>query len=419
MKITVLVGNGLDISLGIKSSYGDFYKWYCTQKSDVAHIQKFRDDIKEDMSRNVPAEEKTWADFELGLGKYTANFTPDNVDEFVDCLEDAQASIREYLRIEQGIFAVDQFTDDSISSLRLRLKDFYTELPEIERDDVINSINSTQNEHREIQFITFNYTDSLEKILEHIPDERFGDWSYGATQYGYKLSKNVHHVHGSVNEFPVLGVNDESQIENKQLLNTPQFRDYLIKSSNITALGMRWHSYAENQISQSRIVCLYGMSLGATDAKWWRKLAQWLKASGNRHLILYWYMRNPPNRIMTIRHLKTITWVKDKFLSFSEQLSETDKQNIKSRIHVVINSQNFLGLDKKPKKGKVLTSASGPTMAQYLVAAEKANAVLSDPIIDKFNKSEELLQKINGSGIERIERLIEAHNHTLDIDTKL
>ena len=124
MKITVLVGNGFDISLGIKSSYGDFYTWYCAQKSDVAHIQKFRDDIKEDMSRNVPSEEKTWADFELGLGKYTANFTPDNVDEFIECLEDAQESIRDYLQTEQDKFSTNIFTDESLSTLRQSLKDF-------------------------------------------------------------------------------------------------------------------------------------------------------------------------------------------------------------------------------------------------------------------------------------------------------
>ena len=78
MKISVLLGNGFDVSLGIKSSYGDFYKWYYDKPSDIKHIQDFRNAIKEDILRDIPDDEKTWADFELGLGKYTENFTKYN-----------------------------------------------------------------------------------------------------------------------------------------------------------------------------------------------------------------------------------------------------------------------------------------------------------------------------------------------------
>lgn len=415
MKITVLVGNGFDISLGIKSSYGDFYKWYCAQKSDMAHIQKFRDDIKEDMSRNVPAEEKTWADFEMGLGKYTENFQPDNVDEFIECLEDAQENIRDYLQSEQDKFSTDIFTDESLSTLRQRLKDFTSGLQEIERDEILASIKKVPNEDREISFITFNYTNSLERILDAVPDERFATWIFGATTYGYKINKNVHHVHGTIDEFPVLGVNDESQIVNKHLLADPQFINYMVKADTITALGLRWHSVAETQISQSRIICLYGMSLGASDAKWWRKLAQWLLANSDRHLVLFWYEREVPKRISNVWQLRKVDFAKEKFLAYSNNLSDADKQHIKAHIHVIINTKHFFALERKPKKGKVLTSAGGPTMDQYLAAAEMSSALLSDPI-DKIIKSEALLQKINGSDIEK---LIKAHNRTLGIDTKL
>lgn len=416
MKITVLIGNGFDVSLGIKSSYGEFYKWYCAQKSDVEHIQKFRNDIKEDISRDVPDEEKTWADFELGLGKYTDQFTLDNASDFVDCLEDTQGSIREYLLTEQNKFSADQFTEESISSLRMKLQDFTIDLPEIERDAVIASIKKFPNEHREIQFITFNYTNSLERIMKAIPDELFATWTHGPSTYGYKINKKVHHVHGTIDEFPVLGVNDVSQIANQQLLDVPQFKEYMVKADTITALGLRWHSIAETQISQSRIVCLYGMSLGASDAKWWRKLAQWLLADSGRHLILYWYMRKAPNRISSIRQLQTVDLVKEKFLAYSENLSDADKQKIKSRIHVVINTKNFLSLDKKPTKGKVLSSSGGPTLAEMIALAEKSNALLTNPLMDKFNKSEALLQRINGSDADK---LLEAHNRAVEIAAKI
>lgn len=415
MKITVLIGNGFDVSLGIKSSYGEFYKWYCAQKSDVEHIQKFRNDIKEDISRDVPDEEKTWADFELGLGKYTDQFTLDNASDFVDCLEDAQGSIREYLLTEQNKFSADQFTEESISSLRMRLQDFTIDLPEIERDAVIASIKKFPNEHREIQFITFNYTNSLERIMKAIPDELFATWTHGPSTYGYKINKKVHHVHGTIDEFPVLGVNDVSQIANQQLLDVPQFKEYMVKADNITALGLRWHSVAETQISQSRIVCLYGMSLGASDAKWWRKLAQWLLADSGRHLMLYWYMRKAPNRISSIRQLQTVDLVKEKFLAYSENLSDADKQKIKSRIHVVINTKNFLSLDRKPIKGKVVPSAVVPYSPEQLDAIANGARILSDPAMQRFDKLDESVRLLNDYGTKKI---LDAYNRDLQLQTK-
>ena len=93
MRITFMVGNGFDLGLGIKSSYDDFYNWYCKIPSGKPHIQQFKQDIMADMDRNLLNDERTWADFELGLGAYTANFTKETVEEFLDCFEDAQMGI--------------------------------------------------------------------------------------------------------------------------------------------------------------------------------------------------------------------------------------------------------------------------------------------------------------------------------------
>ena len=412
LKITVLIGNGLDVSLGIKSSYGDFYKWYCNQKSKVAHIQKFRDDIKEDISRDVPDDEKTWSDFELGLGKYTEEFSVDNVSDFVDCLEDAQSSIRDYLHAEQNKFVVGDFTDESVSAFRLNLAKFFAELPEIERDAVQSSLNGARQENKEIQFITFNYTDSIERILENLPNDLFATWNYGSSVYGYKINKTVHHVHGTVNEFPVLGVNDESQIANKQLLDVEQFKDFMIKADNITALGLRWHSVAENHISQSRVVCVFGMSMGASDAKWWKKLAFWMLPNPERHLVLYWYMKDPPNRIQSIKQLKVVNMVKDQFLRYADNMSVSDKQKIKARIHVVINTKQFLTLERKPKKGNVLSPVG--VSSQLSIPEPVELLAPDDSIVGKYDEIHRTLEKIFDTGEQG---LIDAYNRDLEMET--
>jgi len=353
MKITVLIGNGFDVSLGIKSSYGDFYKWYYEKPSDIKHIQDFRNAIKEDILSDIPDDEKTWADFELGLGMYTKCFTKETVDQFIDCLDDAQANIRQYLLEQEATFDITHCTEASRVAFQKSLWNFYEEISDLEKGSMRGSINAVPNEDREISFITFNYTDTLERILRVVPEGSLSTWKYGSSVYGYKLNRNILHVHGTTERFPVLGVNDESQIANKELLNTPQFKEMLVKAENVRALGMLWHNQAEEQISNSRVVCILGMSLGATDAKWWRKLVQWLKADGNRHIILYWFEKNPPNGISTVKQLQAVDGAKNKLLSYTEKLSANEISTLKSRIHVVINTSKYLRLKKKPNEEEI------------------------------------------------------------------
>ena len=93
MNITFMVGNGFDIAAGVDTSYRSFYKWYCAQPSAMPHIEKFKSQIKED----IDSGGKYWSDFEVGLGRYTSEFSLETAGLFLDCYEDAQQKIAEYL----------------------------------------------------------------------------------------------------------------------------------------------------------------------------------------------------------------------------------------------------------------------------------------------------------------------------------
>lgn len=345
MNITFLIGNGFDVDQGIASSYAKFYEWYCDKPSDKKHIDDFRKNIKDDVARDVPSEDKTWADFELGLGQYTAKFTEETVEDFLDCLEDGQGSIRNYLLEQEAKFDPAAYTDIAYKTFYNSIRNFYAEVPDLERPEIESSINTNKQENKEIKFITFNYTNTLERIIEKLPREPFSTWSSGGSKYSYRISHDIIHVHGTTSEFPVLGVNDESQIANKELLRTPQFKEMLCKADSVRAVGKLWHAEAEKQISTSKFVCVMGMSLGDSDAKWWKKLNQWLKADGSRHLIIYWYEKEPPNGISIRKELQYKEKVKNRLLFFSN-LTPQEKEGIKNRIHVIINTKKFLKLEK-------------------------------------------------------------------------
>ena len=155
MKITFLIGNGFDVSMGIESSYSKFYEWYCKRPSILKPIRDFKLNIQKDIRQDIPDEEKTWADFEVGLGKYTAEFPPAVASQFLDCYDDAQSGIVEYLKEQEEKCDVGAISDDSLNAFADTILNFYQELPDLERIAVNSVCNGIQNESREISFISF------------------------------------------------------------------------------------------------------------------------------------------------------------------------------------------------------------------------------------------------------------------------
>ena len=278
------------------------------------------------------------------MGKYTNKFTPETVEDFLDCYEDAQESIVKYLKEQLDSFDFEKIPDDDLEKYSNSILNFYQELPDAERIMVDSKCNGVVGESREISFISFNYTDTFKKLLDRLSSDVLKKWRHGNTEYQCKFNTDIIYAHGTVSEFPIIGVNDESQIANKALLNTAEFKNIMIKSNSVAALGRLWHKKAEEQISQSRIVCVFGMSLGETDAKWWRKIALWLKADSNRHLIIYWYVNNPPNGISVRKQLQEKNKVITKLLSYSNFKPE-EINSFRERIHTIINTGSFLKLN--------------------------------------------------------------------------
>lgn len=346
MKITIMVGNGLDIGLGIASSYSDFYEWYCRRPSTNNTIQQFKNNIWNDIHRDAPNDEKTWSDFEAGLGQYTSEFTKETGEKFLECFEDAQEAIVKYLDGEYRKFDPYLFTSNSFASFEKGIYDYYGELADQEKDAVKKSINAVIHEDHEISFISFNYTFTLEEVLEKIPLDNIPSWRVGSVIHRRTINQEVIHVNGSMQKYPVIGVNDESQIANKDLLDIPSFKDSVIKPRCVNALGELWHAKAEAQIDSSRIICIFGMSIGKTDAKWWKKLALWLKASESRHLIIYWYEKQLHSKTAVMKRIRCINKVKDLFLSYST-LSMAEKEAVRMRIHIIVNTDRFLCLPNK------------------------------------------------------------------------
>ena len=279
MNVTFLLGNGLDKAIGLKTGYHDFYKWYIEQPDDSEDIRKLKQTIKYSLDNG----DDLWADFELALGNYTAEFS--DAERFIKCFKSARQSLIEYLTQEYNAkITTSSKRDDIISGIAVGLGDFsqrfYEELKENEKLKIKKLLG---NNPVHFIYISFNYTPTLK-------DENYDLKSYMSTvEKGNKkcIVDNYIKVHGLLENTPILGVNDISQIANEKFRTEQEIVDLMVKGESDRKIDQRWREKACQIINNSDVIGIFGMSVGDTDRFWWEQLMKWFSEDHNRQLIVY------------------------------------------------------------------------------------------------------------------------------------
>lgn len=348
MDVTFLVGNGFDISTGIDTSYSGFYQWYCTQKpnnDEPEWIRDFKNDILKDMKK--PLEERTWADFELGLGRYTANFSPETVDHFIECYEDAVTNLQRYieLQIENKVQDISSSQKDTFAKSILSFTD---ELPDASKVAMSSILPGKISENVWFRFISFNYTHILDKFVEAVASTPLITWS-SKFSYAAQADPRVLHIHGSINDLPLMGVNDVGQIENSNLQRDNELQQCIIKPLASSVLGETVQAQAKQRIKQSTIICLWGLSIGDTDAQWWEEIMDWLSKDKAKQLIVFWYTGGKVTKRLHTKILKARQEIYKKLFDYSSFTRE-EMEEAKKRIHIVFDTQKVLRVSLPEKE---------------------------------------------------------------------
>ena len=324
--VTCIVGNGLDISLTLNTTYRAFYKYVKKNKlhqgnSIYAAIEK--------------EDPEWWADFELGLGRFTNTIESITEKERVKWSQTLNKALDEIKRdLKIYIKEQNELADEHITNINFTKKSLYSGLESGQEANVTRRIPS--NDQTAINFITLNYTNVLEKIFPH----------YGRVVIGqdYYISNPVHHIHGSVSRRISLGVNDESQLSS--YIDTDE-KNYLIKPELIRLMNDERIEKMTELINISDVMVLFGVSLGATDQYIWNKVVDWLYRYTDRLLIIHHYERGLDVSDLTERELLLLTdRVKNKFLSYSP-LDDEAKNDLKRKIYVIPNTSELFTLNTK------------------------------------------------------------------------
>lgn len=96
---------------------------------------------------------------------------------------------------------------------------------------------------------------------------------------------------------------------------------------------------AEELISSSDVICIFGMSLGETDGMWWTYITDWLYEKG-KILIIYDYDTNA-EYLSGSQIADYIMSVRDRFIEAGIGKQANVHYQIRERIFVIRNSSLF------------------------------------------------------------------------------
>lgn len=283
MNITFLIGNGFDIRLGLKTRYTDFYNIYIDSNKDRAEddsIKKFTDLIDPNY--------ETWADFEMAFAENAFGTTQD----VKDILRDFSDKFANYLREQTQLC---DYTDrNNLNKFESFLIYGYILLNDKDRPK-IQEIYSNLNDNVKINFINFNYTNTLDKLIDNYKENNSNsDTLISFYHNNIKYSMSIGHtlnIHGSLNDsFIIIGIDSISQIIDEYLKNDDSLNRYCVKSAINEYVGKkRVEARFDGMINSSNIIYAYGLSFGKSDKSRWDLIVKWLKSDMNNKLIIYKY----------------------------------------------------------------------------------------------------------------------------------
>lgn len=267
----------------------------------------------------------------MALGKYTEELN--TVEEFDEVFEDIGEKLGKHLENEES-----KFNSGEINKLKFfeNLVKPEVFLPLVDRNKIIAHKNKFINNHWFIDIFTFNYTTVIEKIIENEKNIAIGHHIKNSNSV---ILRGIEHIHGFVNDRMVLGVNDVSQLKNKNFHQNIDVLEAIIKEKCNSAYGHSIDNQFKAKISQADFICIFGASLGDTDNLWWELIGNRLK---NTHtpIIIFTKGEEVISPRIGYKNNRTRRKMRNYFLK-KTKLSKSDIEVLSDKIFVALDTAMF------------------------------------------------------------------------------
>lgn len=322
MNILHILGNGFDLNLGLKTGYKDFYDFYSEQESPNELIIK----LKREISNNY----KNWSDLELALGSYTSELK--TLQDFDIIFEDIRENLSNYLVKQEENFDFEKINSSLFYEHLVKPEKFLTP---VELNELTSFKNKFSNMPWNIDVFTFNYTTAIEKIVKVKNNTNIG---YHPQRFNV-LFKGVHHIHGYVDNKMVLGVNDITQLRNKNFHDNIDIIEAIVKENCNKGYRHNIDERFKSKINQAKLISIFGSSLGDTDNIWWELIGQKLHRD-KIPLLIFTKGEEVISSINSYKTNRTERKMRDYFLK-KTQLTSHEQEEIRDNIYVAIDSMIF------------------------------------------------------------------------------
>lgn len=328
MQILYIIGNGFDLNLKLETSYQHFYEYYKGIQSENPIIAKLKQDISD-------KSYETWADLELGLGKYTEELSSTN--DLEEILTDIINELSKHLHSQEKSFDITRFDRDKF------IQDIQNPFNYLEKGYREIFENYVHKSDWHINAISFNYTTVFDRLIG-LNNQDYLDIGKNIANHVNYFGK-IEHIHGYTDDRMVLGVNDIEQISNKDFHNDYDAKTVLIKNEYNTVMQHKIEKVCENYINKANLICIFGSSIGDTDNIWWKQILDRVLTSYCK-LIIFHYEGKYFAKNLINRKFKTEMQIKNKIISKFD-FSDDEKTILNNNIFVAVDTEMF-SIKKKP-----------------------------------------------------------------------
>lgn len=267
MRLLLILGNGFDLNLGLPTSYRHFLKYYMDSSiyDNSENVIKLKSLINKDYDK--------WSDLEVALGEASTQF--DEPDKYIDAVENIGQALSDYLsevdkRFEPRPDMVMKFFKDLEN-----FEDYFDLKQQHSWNHYLESFHNDIGKWK-YDIMTFNYTSTLEKMIRMAVSDLGGNMS---------SIKNIVHIHMTLKEGLLMGVNDESQISNRYFQSSYPIKSTIVKPFINREFDDGIDAKCRKMINDADAILLFGVSLGKTDADWWHYIGNAMFKS--RKVLIY------------------------------------------------------------------------------------------------------------------------------------
>jgi len=284
-EVTVLVGNGFDIGLGLNTRYSDFLDSY--MKPDFPERMNAIKAMKDEIRRQRDEVSDSWADAELAFAQLDFSSYPHKdgaIGALTECEGDFTEALRCYLAEEEHRFYIPpERQNEATKKFIIQLQ--YLLVPQIPRLNHVNRVN--------LEFFNFNYTSTLDKLLSG-DVASLSQRETSGNQRCFTIG-GVHHIHGQLSKRNIVfGIDDYTQIADRKVYNASQQVGYLVKSKLDATLQVNELESFNKRISESDMIMLFGLSYGSSDMSLWQSIFHAMRKEPLLDIVLCGYAEEPP-----------------------------------------------------------------------------------------------------------------------------